>query len=558
MNYLSSLTSVNWVREYYEQMASGKIVVSKRIYKVYEKLVNDMDSHNKYVFDEDLGNKPIDFIETFCKQSQGEWLGQPVKLELFQKAFIQALFGFVDKDKRTRRFNETMFLVARKNGKSTLLSALALYLLIADGEGGSQVYSVASKKDQARIVFDESSRMVSQSPLLNTHIKKRRTDLYFTHTFSKFEALASDSSSLDGLNSHGVIIDELHTIKDRNLYEVMKQSMSARRQPLLMMITTAGTVRECIFDDMYEYASKVADGVIDDDRFLPIMYELDSRDEWTQEDMWHKANPSLGAIKKVEDLQDKVNRAKNFPQETNGILCKDFNVRENVGGSWLTFEEVNNTETFSIDELRDSYAIGGADLSATTDLTCATLIIMKKGSEKKYVIQQYFIPEEVIEKKIVEDKVPYDKWRDRGLVTLTSGNRVDYTVVTNWFVKMFKEYEIRPLWIYFDSWNAQYWVQDMRNYGFEMVECRQGYKTLSPAMRELSAELSGKRVNYNNNPILKWNLSNVVAKQDENGNIRPVKGTSTKQRIDGMVSLLIAYVGLVEHYADYKSMIERE
>jgi phage terminase large subunit-like protein len=309
---------------------------------------------------------------------------------------------------------------------------------------------------------------------------------------------------------------------------------------------------------MYEYASKVADGVIDDDRFLPIMYELDSRDEWTQEDMWHKANPSLGAIKKVEDLQDKVNRAKNFPQETNGILCKDFNVRENVGGSWLTFEEVNNTETFSIDELRDSYAIGGADLSATTDLTCATLIIMKKGSEKKYVIQQYFIPEEVIEKKIVEDKVPYDKWRDRGLVTLTSGNRVDYTVVTNWFVKMFKEYEIRPLWIYFDSWNAQYWVQDMRNYGFEMVECRQGYKTLSPAMRELSAELSGKRVNYNNNPILKWNLSNVVAKQDENGNIRPVKGTSTKQRIDGMVSLLIAYVGLVEHYADYKSMIERE
>lgn len=558
MNYLSSSTNVNWVREYYEQMESGKIVVSKRIYKVYKKLVDDMDSHNRYVFDEALGNKPIDFVETFCKQSQGEWLGQPVRLELFQKAFIQALFGFVDKDKRTRRFNETMFLVARKNGKSTLLSALALYLLIADGEGGSQVYSVASKKDQARIVFDESSRMVSQSPLLNTHIKKRRTDLYFTHTFSKFEALASDSSSLDGLNSHGVIIDELHTIKDRNLYEVMKQSMSARRQPLLLMITTAGTVRECIFDDMYEYASKVADGVVEDDRFLPIMYELDSRDEWTQEDMWVKANPSLGAIKKISDLQDKVSRAKNFSQETNGILCKDFNVRENVGGSWLTFEEVNNTDTFSLDELRDSYAIGGADLSATTDLTCATLIVMKKGSEKKYVIQQYFIPEEVIEKKIVEDKVPYDKWRDRGLVTLTSGNRVDYTAVTDWFVKMFKEYEIRPLWIYFDSWNAQYWVQEMRHYGFEMNECRQGYKTLSPAMRELSAELSGKRVNYNNNPILKWNLSNVVAKQDENGNIRPVKGTSTKQRIDGMVSLLIAYVGLVEHYADYKSMIERE
>lgn len=516
-----------------------------------------MDNSSQFTFDVDLGNKPIDFIETFCKQSQGEWIGQAVKLELFQKAFLQALFGFVDSN-GIRRFNETMFLVARKNGKSTLLSALALYLLIADGEGGSQVYSVASKKDQARIVFDESSRMVSQSPLLNTHVKKRRTDLYFTHTFSKFEALASDSSSLDGLNSHGVIIDELHSIKDRNLYEVMKQSMSARRQPLLVMITTAGTVRECIFDDMYEYAAKVADGVIEDNRFLPIMYELDSRDEWTKEECWIKANPSLGVIKKKQDLTDKVNRASNYPQETNGILCKDFNVRENVSGSWLNFEEVNNEETFSLDDLRDSYAIGGADLSATTDLTCATLIIMKPNSEKKYVIQQYFIPEELLEKKVAEDKIPYDVWHKRGLVTLTSGNRVNYTAVTDWFVKMFKYYEIRPLWIYYDAWNAQYWVHEMKQYGFEMVECRQGFKTLSPAMKELGAELSGHRVNYNNNPILKWNLTNVVAKIDENGNIRPIKGKSTKQRIDGMVSLLIAYVGLVEHYSDYKSMIGRE
>lgn len=546
------------MREYHDKIQSGEITTSKRVRKVYEKLVFDMENHNKYVFDERVGNKPIEFIETFCKQSQGEWLGKSVQLELFQKAFIQALFGFLDKETRTRRYNETLFLVARKNGKSTLLSALALYLLIADGEGGSQVYSVASKKDQARIVFDESSRMVSQSPLLNQHIKKRRTDLYFPHTFSKFEALASDSSSLDGLNSHGVIIDELHSIKDRNLYEVMKQSMSARRQALLLMITTSGTIRECIFDDMYEYASKVADGVIEDDKFLPIMYELDARDEWTDPEMWAKANPSLGAIKKKQDLVDKVARAKNYPQETNGILCKDFNVRENVSGSWLTFEEVNNDETFALEDLRDSYAIGGCDLSATTDLTCASLIIMKKGSEKKYVIQQYFIPEELLEKKVKEDKIPYDMWNKRGLVTLTSGNRVNYTAVTDWFIKMYKDYEIRPLWIYFDSWNAQYWVQEMRDYGFQMVECRQGYKTLSPAMKELGAELSGKRVNYNNNPVLKWNLTNVVAKSDENGNIRPVKSSSSKQRIDGMVSLLIAYVGLFEHMADYKSMIERE
>ena len=270
---------MNYILEYNNAIQSGKIITSRRVKEVYGKLVKELDDPNsKYYFNEDYANRIIYFAETFCKQSQGEF-GAPIKLELFQKAYLQALFGILRKEDDLRRFRETMFLVGRKNGKSTLLSIVALYMLIADYEGAAEIYSVATKKDQAKKVLTEAVNMVKQSPELRAILKKRRNDIYFPTTSSIFEALASDSNTLDGLNSHAVIIDELHAIRDRNLYEVMKQSMSSRRQPLLIMITTAGTVRECIFDDKYEYACRVADGEIVDETFLPILYELDSREE---------------------------------------------------------------------------------------------------------------------------------------------------------------------------------------------------------------------------------------------------------------------------------------
>lgn len=297
-------------------------------------------------------------------------------------------------------------MVSRKNGKSTEMAALGLYMLVGDGEGESEVYTVATKRDQARIVFGEASNMRSQSPSLRKHVKKRKTDLYFPVTFSKFETLASESNSLDGLNSHGIIIDELHAIKDRNLYDVMKQSMSAREQPLLNMITTAGFVRECIFDDIYEYACDVLDGTIEDERFLAFIYELDSRDEWTDFRTWEKANPGLGTIKNYDDLAANVERAKHDPNFLPTVLTKEFNVRETVAGAWLTFEQANNEETFDIEALRDSYGIGGVDLGATTDLTAAVVPIMKPGSEKKYVLVQGFMPADTIEQRSKEDKMP--------------------------------------------------------------------------------------------------------------------------------------------------------
>ncbi|CAB3391637.1 terminase large subunit [Kyrpidia spormannii] len=542
---------MNPVLEYWNAIEKGDVVVSKRVHKQYQRLAEEIQNPGRYVFDEEKGDRPIRFIETFCKHSKGEWAGKPVRLELFQKAYISALFGFIDRETGLRRYRESLFYVARKNGKTTMLSGIALYMMVADKEGGAMVYSTATKKDQAALIFEETHNMVKQSPDLAAHIRKRKTDLYFPATFSSFKPLGKNSDTLDGLNAHCVIMDELHGVKDRNLYEVMKQSMSARRQPLLVMITTAGFVRESIFDDMYAYACGVVDGTFEDDTFLPILYELDDREEWLEPEKWPKANPGLGTIKKVEDLAQKVERAKNNPKELSGLLTKDFNIRETVSSAWLSFQDINNEETFDIERFRGSYAIGGADLSITTDLTAATLLFLDKETEKRYVTQMYWLPRDNFEQRVKLDKIPYDKWYEQGLLRLCNGNSINYSDVTAWFLEMLNDYGITPLWIYYDSYSAKYWVDEMEQHGFKMVRAIQGAKTLSLPMQMLGADLQAKRVNYNNSPILKWNLTNVGVQTDRNGNIVPIKAQSPKMRIDGAASLLDAYVGLFEHYEEF-------
>ena len=552
---------MNYIREYVELIKRGKIKTSARVRKVYTRLLKEIDrppKNFKYYFDEETGERPISFIETFCKQSQGD-LGAPLELELFQRAYIQALFGFLDKETGYRRFRETMFLVGRKNGKTTLMAGIALYLLTADYEGAAEIYSVATKKDQARKALTEAVNMIKQSPELRAVLKKRRNDVYFAATSSKFEALASDSNTLDGLNSHGVIIDELHAIRDRNLYEVMKQSTSSRRQPLMVMITTAGTVRECIFDDMYEYACRVADGEEVDEAFLPILYELDERSEWLDPKMWIKANPGLGKIKQVETLRSFVERAKKNPADRAGVLCKDFNVRENGSTAWLPFDVINNEATFDLADVYDTYAIGGCDLSSTTDLTCATLLIRKPNDKTVYVLQHYFLPQaridELADKKQrsgghSNDEAPYKLWAERGLLTACQGARVNYSDVTAWFVQMREQYKIDCWKCGYDRALAGYWVDEMTANGFTMDKVIQGTYTFSQPMRELGAALQDKLVNYNNNPVLKWCLSNTGKKEQGLNNIMPVK-ISEKRRIDGMVSLLNAWVVYVRDYEDY-------
>ena len=419
---------MNYVREYWSKIESGEIVTSRRVKAVYGRLIQEMDApagDSPYYFDEETGARPIVFIERFCKQSQGT-LGAPLGLELFQKAFIQTLFGWLERATGYRRFRETLFLVGRKNGKSTLLAAIALYLLVADYEGAAEIYSVATKRDQAKKTLTEAVNMVKQSPELRAIVKKRRNDIYFPATASTFEALASDSNTLDGLNSHAVIIDELHAIRDRNLYEVMKQSTSSRRQPLVIMITTSGTVRESVFDNLYGYACEVADGKTVDDRLLPVLYELDERAEWTDPQKWVKANPGLGTIKQYATLADFVERAKKNPEDLPGVLCKDFNVPEVAATVWLSFEDIKSDATFTMQDIFNTYAVGGCDLSATTDLTCATLLIRRsREDEIVYVLQHYFLPRKKIEQldEHNSNEAPYKIWADRGLLTICDGAR---------------------------------------------------------------------------------------------------------------------------------------
>jgi phage terminase large subunit-like protein len=553
------------IEEYYKWIEKNPNKVCKKVKTIYKRLVDDIHKEkevtfikegkvetHKYHFDIEKAQRPIKFIEKFCKQSKGKWNGKQLKLELFQKAMIESAFGFVDEN-GFRKYKKVIFFVARKNGKSVLDSAIANYMLVADNEGGAEIYSIATKKEQAKIVWDEAKRMIKKSPALDKRIRCLIGGIYFDQKDSYFRALASDSNSLDGLNSHLVIADEVHAWKDKNLLDVMYDSMSAREQPMLLETSTMGTVRQNVFDIEYDYASQVIDGVIQDETLLPIIYELDDEKEWTNEECWYKANPSLGVIKSVKDLRDKVERAKNNPIELVNLLCKDFNIRQNSMNAWLTFEDLNNEEIYS--EWKDCYCIGGCDLSSTTDLTCATLLGVVKG--KIRVKQMYWIPSNYLEKKITEDKIPYDKWIKLGWMRLSGESKIDYHDITQWFIEEVQNNDLRPLWIGYDSWNAEFWKIEMQEYGFDMVEVRQGYKTESAPLKQMKADLMDKKINYNNNPILKWNLSNVAIKQDDNENIMITKEKS-RQRIDGVASLMDAYVIYVNKQQEYLNYINEE
>ncbi|OJD66216.1 terminase [Bacillus sp. N35-10-4] len=553
----------NPIIEYYNLIESGEEVVSSKVRRIYKKLVDDIyDTESIYEYDPKKANHAIEFIENFCKHSKGKWGGKPIVLEVWQKAFIAASFGFVHKIDGTRKYREVLLVVARKNGKSTVGSGIGLYLQIADGEPGSEVYAVATKKDQAKLVWLESKRMVKKSPVLLKRIKPLVSEMVSEWNDSTFKPLGSDSETLDGLNVHGAMMDEIHAWKDKNLYDVIVDGTSSREQPMIFMITTAGTVRESVYDMKYEEAEMLLNGFDDpdgykDDRFLPIIYELDKREEWTDPSKWKKANPGLGTIKKIDQLETKVNKAKANSLLVKNLLTKDFNVRETSTEAWLTFEELNNQEIYDITKLKPSYGIGGCDLSSTTDLTAAKVIFMVPDDPHIYVKQMYWLPEDLLEQRSKEDKIPYDLWYEQGLLRTTPGNSVHYKYVTEWFLEIRDEYGIYLPWIGYDRWSAKYWVEEMEGcFGKEaMVPVAQGKQTLSSPMKLLKADLESKLVIYNNNPIDKWCLSNTAIEVDKNLNIQPNKTKNQRRRIDGTAALLNAYVILQEKRNDYLNMI---
>jgi phage terminase large subunit-like protein len=559
--------SYNPIQEYWdwieENRKNGKWVVSQKVYKVYRhtiKFLNDPESEWEY--DSLKANHTIEFVENYCKHSKGKLGGKPFLMELWQKALVAATFGIVHKIDRTRKYREVLLVVARKNGKSTLASAIGLYMQVADGEPGAEVYACATKKDQAKIIWLEAKRMVKKSSVLLKRIKPLVAELIADFNDSFFRPLGRDSDSLDGLNVHCALLDEIHAWTDDNLYDVIVDGTTARDEPLIFITTTAGTVREHTYDIKYDESERVINGFDDengyhDEHFLPIIYELDNRKEWTDEACWIKANPGLGTIKKLDQLLNKVKKAIANSRLVKNLLCKDFNIPETTSEAWLTFEQANNTETFDLTALKPRYGIGGTDLSSTTDLTAAKVIFKVQNDEHIYVLQMYWIPEDLVEKRVREDKIPYDIWIDQGLIRTCPGNKIHPKYVTEWFLEVQNDFDIYIPWIGYDAWSAEYWVEEMKSYfGKEsMIQVYQGKKTLSSPMKTLGADLENNLVVYNNNPIDKWCLCNTSVDIDKNDNIQPIKTSNPRKRIDGTAALLDAYVILEEKLNEYENLI---
>jgi phage terminase large subunit-like protein len=553
----------NPILEYWAKIQSGEEVVSEKVRKTYQKVVQDIGLKvTMYYYSPKRANHILEFAENYCKHSKGKFGGQPVRLELWEKAHLATVFGFIDIE-GIRKYRESVLIVGKKNGKSLLASIVGLYLQVGDNEPGPEVYAVATKRDQSKIIWGESKRMVKKSPALRKRIKTLVAELVSDFNDGVFKPLASDSDTLDGLNVHGCLMDEIHQWKQgKALYDIMADGTTAREQPLIYITSTAGTIREDIYDQKYEEAERVINGYFDengykDEHFIAFIYELDNRKEWTNPACWKKANPGLGTIKSLEQLTSKVKKAQANPALVKNLVCKEFNIRETSSEAWLTFEQLNNTATFDLAELKPRYGIGGADLSSTTDLTAAAVIFMVPGDNHIYALGMYWLAEELVEQRVREDKIPYDIWIEQGLVRTCSGNKVHAKYVTEWFKEVQNELDIYVPWVGYDSWSATYWVEEMRGiFGKEsMVPVIQGKKTLSSPMQQLGADLESKLINYNNNPVTKWCLANTAKEEDKNGNIQPVKTSKRTKRIDGMAAMLDAYVVLQDRLDEYQSLI---
>lgn len=541
---------------YFGSLLDGKIPACDKMKRISDILLNQFVSPQEFHFDYEIAKRHIDFIEKFCKQPTGK-IGTPLSLQLFQKARLQAIFGFVD-DNDLRQYNECLIIEGRKNGKTTETAAVEIDMLVNDHEGSPQIYNIATQREQAMLGFNAAHKMIKQSPMLSKHVKKRATDLYFPLNFGFIKALASNANSLDGLDIHCATIDELAAIKNRDLYDLVKQAMGAREQPLLFTITTNGFVRGSIFDAQYDYAKNILEGKAENKRFLPFIYELDSVEEWDQEDCWEKANPGLDTIKSRDYLRQMVQKAKDDPSFKPTVLVKDFNMKQTAESAWLRFEELNNEETFDIRKF--GYCIGGFDAADSVDLNAAVAVFQRPNDENVYVKSMFWIPQSVIDEiektgnRRERDNAPYKLWIDQGFMRTCEGNRCDKRIFLEWFRELREENDIYTSFIGYDPWH----ISDdlIREFQAEfgknaMIPVRQGTITLSQPMKDLAADFKAKRVVYDNNPVLKWCLINTEVKTDINGNIQPSKALDPRKRIDGVAALLDAYKVLQDKRDQY-------
>ena len=547
---------MNYIEQYYKMIDSGEIVAGEKIKKVYAHIVDNLHNGNtEYYFDEKEAEKAISFIENFCCIPKFQDGKQPFKLQLWQKALVSCLFGFRNKETKRRQYKELFLFVGRKNSKSCLNAAIILYILLFSQEAAQEVYSVATDRQQSKIIWDYAKQMIATSPLLKKHFQIKVNEICQVNGFNKFVPLSKNSGSMDGLSPSVMALDELHAIKDRNLYDVVKGGMYSRSEPLTLIMSTGGYIeQDSIFDSKYqEYISIIngyEDGKYKDETVLPLLYELDSKSEIADENAWMKANPNLGVSKSIDMLRQEVQRAKLNEKTLRDILVKQFNIRENAKDSFFNFEDVTNDTTFNIEDLQGKYFLGGIDLSQTTDLTAATALIPCDG--KLYVEQMYWMPKDTLQEHIEKDGVPYDMWITRGLMRLCEGRIINPSDVCAWFLELQNDYGLYAYQIGYDRYNASYLVKELEeNFGKNLCKpINQSFIGLSSYMFESKAYFKNKDVVYNNNPIFKWCLLNTLCVTDTSGNIKPYKNRNLTKRIDGYSSFLDAFVLYLENKND--------
>lgn len=492
------------------------------------------------MFDENKAKRVIQFINQL-KHTKGVWHGVPFDLLPWQEQIIRDIFGTI-KDDGYRKYNTAYVEIPKKNGKSEIAAAIALYLTCGDGEWGAEVYGCAADKQQASIVFDVAVEMVEQCPALKKRIKPimSRKRLVYIPTGSFYQVLSAEAYTKHGLNVHGVIFDELHAQPNRQLYDVMtKGSGDARKQPLFFLITTAGNDRNSICYEVHQKAEDILKGKKNDPTFYPVIYGIDEGDDWSDEKNWYKANPSLGHTIGIDKVRSSFISAKENPAEEN--LFRQLRLNQWVKQSirWMPMDTWNKCD-FAVDAEsligRECYA--GLDLSSSIDITAFVLVFPPRNEEEKYIVLPYFwIPEENMHLRVRRDHVPYDVWEKQGFIKTTEGNVIHYGFIEKFIEDLGEKYNIKE--IAFDRWNATQMAQNLEDLGFTVVPFGQGFKFMAPPTKRLMELTLEKKIAHGGNPVLAWMMDNIHVRTDPAGNIKPDKERST-EKIDGAVAMIMA------------------
>lgn len=491
----------------------------------------------EFWFDERAAVAAVRFFERLLIQSKGEWAGEPFELLDWERHVLSEVFGWKRPD-GTRRYRVVYIEVPRKNGKSTFSAGIALYLLEADGEPGAEVYSAAADREQAAIVFEEARSMVGASPILSKRSQVFKRSIVVPSERSVYKVLSADAYTKHGLNAHGVVFDELHAQPNRDLWDVLKTSMGARRQPLMVAITTAGYDRNSICWEQHEYAVGVANGTIEDDSFFAYIAAAEPEDDWQDPAIWAKANPGLGVTVKLEYLEAEARRAAQTPAYENTFRRLHLNQWTQQETRWLSLDAWDKCSG----EV-DAVALGGRtcyaalDLASTTDVAALVLVFPDGEEPETYDALPFFwIPGDNILDRVRRDKVPYDVWVRQGLVMATEGNVIDYEAILVKLDELAQRFDIKEL--AYDRWGATKLIQSLQDRGMNVIPFGQGFASMSPPTKEtLNLVLSG-RIRHGGNKVLRWMAGNMVVRQDPAGNIKPDKSKSI-EKIDGMVALIM-------------------